>query len=267
MSEQGLSPHWLLGLARQAQQPPLQMRLELWWRGQAVGSVQPEWLHRMAAAGGGRFFEVAFEQVHSTAKDSAGLAELAQFMRLAHLAGPWRDELLSVVNDAGHELGQIERAAVRPLGLQTQAVHLVGKCPDGYLWVQQRALDKPNDPGLHDTLMGGMVGATDGLAGALARETWEEAGLNLAQLQQLRFGGSLSVRQPTPDAGGMGYMRETLHWYACTVPEGVVPCNQDGEVHAFERLSASEVVERLEEGRFTLEAALVLTAFLAGLSA
>lgn len=267
MSEQGLSPQWLQRLARQAQQPPTQPRLALWWRGQAVGSVQPEWLHRMAAAGGGRFFELAAEQLHCTAEDSAGLAELAQLMRFAQLAGPWRDELLSVVNDAGHELGQIERAAVRPLGLQTQAVHLVGQCPDGALWVQQRALNKPNDPGLNDTLMGGMVSAADGLDGALARETWEEAGLRLAQLQQLHLGGSLTVCKPTLDAGGMGYMRETLLWYACTVPEGVVPCNQDGEVHAFERLSASEVVERLEEGRFTLEAALVLTAFLAGLSA
>jgi 8-oxo-dGTP pyrophosphatase MutT (NUDIX family) len=263
MSERGLSPQWLQRLALQGQQPPPRPRLPLCWRSQAVGSVQPEWLSLMAAAGGTRFFESSSMQVHCTAEDSAGLAELAQFMRHVQLAGPWRNELLSVVNDAGHELGQIERAAVRPLGLHTQAVHLVGQCPDGSVWVQQRALDKPNDPGLHDTLMGGMVSANDGLAGALARETWEEAGLHLSQLQQLRLGGSLSVQQPTLDAGGMGYMRETLHWYACTVPEGVVPCNQDGEVHAFERLRPSELVQRLEEGCFTLEAALVLAAFLA----
>lgn len=267
MSERGLSPQWLQRLALQARQPPPRPRLALCWRGQAVGSVQPEWLSLLAEAGGSRFFEVSSTQVHCTAVGSAGLAELAQLMRQAQLAGPWRDELLSVVNDAGHELGQIERAAVRPLGLQTQAVHLVGQCPDGSVWVQQRALDKPNDPGLYDTLMGGMVSANDGLAGALARETWEEAGLHLSQLQQLRLGGRLSVHQPTPDAGGMGYMRETLHWYACTVPEGVVPSNQDGEVHAFERLSPSEVVARLEAGRFTLEAALVLAAFLGGWSA
>jgi 8-oxo-dGTP pyrophosphatase MutT (NUDIX family) len=267
MSERGLSPQWLQRLALQAQQPPPRPRLALCWHGQAVGSVQPEWLSLMAAAGGSRFFEASSSQVHCMAEDSAGLAELAQFMRHAQLAGPWRNELLSVVNDEGHELGQIERAAVRPLGLQTQAVHLVGQCPDGSVWVQQRALNKPNDPGMNDTLMGGMVSANDGLAGALARETWEEAGLHLTQLQQLRFGGSLSVQQATSDAGGMGYMRETLHWYACTLPEGVLPCNQDGEVHSFERLGRSELVQRLEEGRFTLEAALVLAAFLGGPSA
>ena len=207
MSERGLSPQWLQRLALQGQQPPPRPRLPLCWRSQAVGSVQPEWLSLMAAAGGTRVLESSFKQVHCTAEDSAGLAELAQFMRHVQLAGPWRNELLSVVNDAGHELGQIERAAVRPLGLHTQAVHLVGQCPDGSVWVQQRALDKPNDPGLHDTLMGGMVSANDGLAGALARETWEEAGLHLSQLLQLRLGGSLSVQQPTSDAGGMGYMR------------------------------------------------------------
>jgi 8-oxo-dGTP pyrophosphatase MutT (NUDIX family) len=265
MSERGLSPQWLQRLALQARQPAPRPRLSLCWHGQAVGSVQPEWLSLLAAAGGSRFFEVSSSQVHCKAEDSTGLAELAQFMRQAQLAGPWRDELLSVVNDEGHELGQIERAAVRPLGLHTQAVHLVGQCPDGSLWVQQRALTKPNDPGLHDTLMGGMVSANDSLAGALARETWEEAGLRLDQLLKLRLGGCLAVQKPTPDAGGMGYMRETLHWYACTVPEGVVPCNQDGEVHAFERLSPSEVLQRLEENRFTVEAALVLAAFLGAL--
>jgi hypothetical protein len=135
---------------------------------------------------------------HSLMLSGALLGDIGQ----ALLAGPWRNELLSVVSDAGHELGQIERAAVRPLGLQTQAVHLVGQCPDGSVWVQQRALNKPNDPGMNDTLMGGMVSANDGLAGALARETWEEAGLHLTQLQQLRFGGSLSVQQATSDAGG-----------------------------------------------------------------
>jgi hypothetical protein len=62
---------------------------------------------------------------------------------------------------------------VRPLGIATRAVHLVGVCADGSIWVQQRSEDKANNPGMWDTLMGGMVSAADGLAEALARETWE----------------------------------------------------------------------------------------------
>ena len=36
--------------------------------------------------------------------------------------------------------------------------------------------------------MGGMVSAADDLPQALARETWEEAGLRLDQLQALTYG-------------------------------------------------------------------------------
>ena len=73
----------------------------------------------------------------------------------------------------------MERAVVRPLGITTFAVHLLAS-PDGRHWVQQRSLTKPNDPGLWDTLMGGMIPASDSMAQALERETWEEAGLRLS---------------------------------------------------------------------------------------
>ena len=64
----------------------------------------------------------------------------------------------------------------------------------------------------------------------------------------------------------MGYMVEGTDWYHCTVPDGVVPVNQDGEVAQFLLLTPSELVARLHRNEFTLEAALVLVAAL-GLSA
>lgn len=260
MSEWAFSPAWRAQLAQAGARPPLRPRLALLWRGQAVGSVEPDWLQAFQAAGGERFFERQGQHLACQAPDDAALAEMAQVMREAGLAGPWRNELLALDSDAGEPLGRIERGTVRPLALNTQAVHLVGQAPDGRLWVQRRALSKPNDPGLHDTLMGGMIAAADGLQGALARETWEEAGLRLEQLEDLRYGGPLRICKPSRDAQGMGYMRETLHWYRCTVPQGVVPVNQDGEVDAFELLSPTEVVARMEAGQFTTEAALVLVA-------
>lgn len=87
--------------------------------------------------------------------------------------------------------------------------------PDIHLWVQQRALDKSNDPGLWDTLM--------------------------------------------DDAG---YMVEQIDWFRCTVPGGVVPLNQDGEVTQFALLQRSDVLDRLQRDAFTTEAALVLVAAL-----
>jgi len=258
------SPAYLARLAHFGAQAPVRPRLPLSWRGHAVGSVEPGWLQLFEQAGGGRFLQTESGQVRCLAQDDASLAEMARCMHQAGLGGPWRSELLALHGDGGEVLGRIERGAVRPLGLATQAVHLIGLAPDGRMWAQRRALSKPNDPGLHDTLMGGMVAAADGLHGALERETWEEAGLRLPQLRDLRHGGRVGICKPSRDGRGMGYMRETLHWFVCTVPEGVLPVNQDGEVDAFELLTPAEVLARLEADRFTTEAALVLAAAFAG---
>ena len=149
-------------------------------------------------------------------------------------------------------------------------MHLRGRSPDGRIWVQQRALDKANAPGLWDTLMGGMVSAQDTVETALARETWEEAGLHLDALFAVKRGGRFTVRRPTGepdnDNDGMAYMVEETDWFQCTVPEGIVPVNQDGEVAQFLPLEPDELVARLHRNEFTLEAALVLVAAL-GLSA
>jgi 8-oxo-dGTP pyrophosphatase MutT (NUDIX family) len=106
--------------------------------------------------------------------------------------------------------------------------------------------------------MGGMVSATDSLAQALARESWEEAGLQLEQMQGLVHRGHIDFTGPSHDAHGAGYLVERIDWYTCTLPTGVVPANQDGEVEQFACLSCDEVLALLGQGRFTLEAGLIL---------
>lgn len=187
-----------------------------------------------------------------------GLNRLATALHQAGLAGAWRQEQLAVRDAHGLCVGTIERAAVRPLGIATRAVHLVGQALDGRFWVQQRALDKANDPGKWDTLMGGMVSSADTPEAALVRETWEEAGLHVADLQGLCHGGCLTVRRPTSDGDGAGYMVENIDWYVCTVPGGVKPINQDGEVAQFALVDTVQLLEDLSGGAFTLEAALIL---------
>jgi 8-oxo-dGTP pyrophosphatase MutT (NUDIX family) len=122
--------------------------------------------------------------------------------------------------------------------------------------VQQRALDKPNDPGLWDTLVGGMVPARDTLQQALERETWEEAGLRLQQLQALRHRGQVRLRGPSSEVDA-GYAIEHLDWYSCVLPEGVEPANQDGEVLQFCRMDARELWAHIARGQVTKDAALL----------
>ena len=107
----------------------------------------------------------------------AVLERAAILLRDANCLRGWRDELLDVV--AGEDkLGVMERTALRPFGLPTKAVHLNAWTPDGRLWVARRALSKSTDPGMWDTLVGGLAGSGEDLETALVRECGEEAGLD-----------------------------------------------------------------------------------------
>jgi len=187
------------------------------------------------------------------------LAAVARWLQANRLGGRWRDELLAVDNAEGLPVAAIERAAVRPLGIATHAVHLVGRRADGHVWVQQRALDKATDPGLWDTMMGGLVSSHESIATTLERETWEEAGLRIAQLDAVRPFTRISVRRPVSD----GYMVEHIEVYEAVVPDALTPRNQDGEVERFDCITPAELHDWLRADVFTLEAALILTSWLA----
>lgn len=262
----GFDSAWLEALRAASCQVPRKPRVPLFSGLVAVGSVTPDF-----------FLHDAFRS-HLTAQppllwqDALGwhlagdttnsLALLAKAMRQAGLAGAWRNEQLSVRDSMGQLAGSIERGAVRPLGISTQAVHLVGRASNGCFWVQQRALSKANDPGLWDTLMGGMVSANDTLEAALARETWEEAGLRMPDLLDLTYGGSINTYRPSDEGLGSGYLVEQIMWYHCIVPEHLKPVNQDGEVSQFELYSPHQLKMALESGQFTLEAGLILAEML-----
>jgi 8-oxo-dGTP pyrophosphatase MutT (NUDIX family) len=256
-----LPTDWCEALQRRLVQPPLRARQPRVWQGAAIGSVEPELLealHARVPASHALVRADGEQAVVEGASLTPVLAALADAMRVAGLAHAWRDEQLAVADADGRVLGTIERAVVRPLGIPTRAVHLVGLDPRGHHWVQQRALDKANDPGLWDTLMGGMVPAGDTLEQALERETWEEAGLALAQLRDVRRVGRLERRSPTGDVRG-GYVVETIDWYSCVVPGGLEPSNRDGEVARFEVLAPAALRERLLADAFTLEAAAIFS--------
>ena len=89
---------------------------------------------------------------------------------------------------------------------------------------------------------------------ALARETWEEAGLDVASLLALRRGERMTIRRPVAE----GYMVEHLDVYSARLPAGIEPCNRDGEVVRFACLDARALEDRLGRGEFTLEASLIL---------
>jgi len=239
-------PDWLSACAHRFAQGADAHRVPLEWQGRRIGSVHPALWPDVAP-----YWTNSGDAV-------ATMQALARHLRGIGRTGPWRDEAVSVRDTEGLVVGAIERGVVRVLGIATEAVHLVGLAPDGRVWLQQRAFDKANDPGHWDTLMGGMVAHGESLDDTLARETWEEAGLRIADLRDLRWGQAFRMGKPTDDAGGLGQLVETIHWCVATLPDGVVPDNQDGEVAGFECVGRDEAARRVLAGACTDEAAWVL---------
>ena len=263
-----VDPQWRAALLASANQPPLKPRLPLLWQQHVIGSVEADFFdplisHQASLAsellelehsGGGSHWRLlgdATPVLHT-------LADALRALGVGRVRQHWRDEQLAVCDAQGQRIARVERGVCRPLGIATSAVHLVGCTSDGRFWVQQRSLDKANEPGLWDTLMGGMVSAQDSLQSALARETWEEAGLHLDSLTELRRGGEVLLRKPSSDGADAGYVVERVDWYRCVVPDGVQPLNQDGEVAQFALLAVPDLIERLQGDEFTTEAALIL---------
>lgn len=182
---------------------------------------------------------------------------LGAMARALHEAGclpRWRGEMLDVWAD-GDSIAAVERGAVRALGLLTRAVHLNAWSEQGELWVARRALDKPTDPGLWDTLVGGLVGWREGDDLALERESGEEAGLGpwaLAQRTPLRSVTRMKRRLPE------GFQCEEVLTSECVLAPGVVPVNRDGEVMQIACLPVSTIISMLLDRQFTLEAGIVI---------
>lgn len=196
---------------------------------------------------------IAWGDEPSSALD-AFLAHIAQCLDRAGLVKAWRDELLDVMAE-GQGLAAIERGAVRPLGLLTQAVHLNAWSTDGRLWVAKRAANKSTDPNMWDCLVGGLASAYESLDTSLLRESQEEAGLEPDQLrgrEAMRL--LLRMHRRLPE----GYQVENVLVNDCVLDEGVIPKNQDGEVSEIRLLSISDWWEMTQSGVFTIEAELVL---------
>lgn len=245
------------GLARRAQQLPPPGARPLTVSSRVAGWATPRATEVMAGMPG---VHVEDEAVHLTAAPSQGcplnvvLEKIAVALRDAGCLRAWRGELLDVVGE-GRVLGRIERAAVRPLGMLTQAVHLTAWSPDGHMWIARRALDKPTDPGLWDTLAGGLAAAGEDLDVALLRESYEEAGLQAVDLMNhgpLRT--VLRMHRRLPE----GYQVENLLLSDCVLDASVSPRNIDGEVSEIRCVDLVQLWGMLCNGRFTLEAELAI---------
>ena len=177
-----------------------------------------------------------------------------QWHRLGLLSG-WRNEPFDVRNRTGQTLFALERAAFRPLGLASRAVHINGlvHTAGGWrFWIARRSPFKAVDPNKLDNLVGGGIASGESVRTAMLREGFEEAGLSEAVLTPLQ---AQSV-QHSLRAVSRGLHREWLHIFDAVLPEDVLPQNQDGEVAEFMQLTLAEVVAAMLDKRFMNDALL-----------
>ena len=130
-----------------------------------------------------------------------------------------------------------------------------GWTPEGDIYLQLRASSKAFDPNMWDTLVGGLLNAEDNSTEGLHREAEEEAGLTQSDLKQRTpIRSILRMRRRLPE----GYQLEDILVSDCIIPPDTKVENQDGEVERIETFKPSQVIQMIEDGVITIEAAIVL---------
>lgn len=237
----------------------------------AIGYVNAVWRSRLQQANPS-LFSVQADQVVLLAEGqdyatcSALLQQAAEGWRDSGWLDGWRNERFVAFLPGGQPCFELERAAFRPLGLTSRAVHLNGlsRLPDGEIrmWIGRRSPFKDVAPNRLDNLMGGGVAAGEDITDALLREGWEEAGMTPSRLQALQQQALLLATRPV----ARGLHREWLFVYDVWLDPAIPPQNQDGEVAEHVLMRLAEVEQHILNGQFMSDAALVAADCLARLA-
>ena len=249
----------LAGLLRQRFQTDAARFCRLYLNGVAAGYLKQPWLAHVLQDWPLRLEESA-DGVFLYTDDWLLMGEALQHMaygwhQAGHLGG-WRDERFSMTHpEDGRVLFALERAAFRPLGLCSHAVHLngLGQGADGWgFWIARRSPFKAVDPNRLDNMVGGGIAAGESVQQALLREGFEEAGLPADWLhgcvEQSRLFSEREVAR--------GLHREWLHIFDVVLPPRCRPENRDGVVAEFMLLRPDELAAAMLAGQFMNDALL-----------
>ena len=184
---------------------------------------------------------------------------LAERMREGGFIPGWRNEAFAFLDQQGHALFQLERAAFRTFGLKSMASHMNGFTEDRQIWLGRRSEIKQIDPGKLDNLSAGGISADETPWVCARRELWEEAGIPQAIAAGIQPAGRMEMRRPTPP---LGFHAESLFIYDLLIPGNLLPTNHDGEVAGFIAVSYGEAAARILADEFTADAALVTADFI-----
>lgn len=250
----------LNSLKSRADEPPHAGSLPLSIAAKRCGTVFPDAIKALSGLYGVKITQDAVDigsSMHPGPELNGLLENVAKTLRSAGCAPGWRDELLDIWADPeskDEHLGVIERGVMRPLGIVTRAVHLNARSSQGNIWIARRSMTKKTDPGLWDTLVGGLVGSLEPDDLALIRETEEEAGLDAGHIKSRTPLRTIHrMRRKIPE----GYQNEQVLTCECVLPDAVTPINRDGEVMEIRCLAPDQILEMILADTVTIEASIV----------
>ncbi len=219
--------------------------------GRQVGNIRPAFAALLRA-----FPEVfvvgeTWVSLHHDLHDFESRSEaLARVLRNLHREGRVETLLgeMYPVTDGRreHALCLIDRGAIGYFGICAFGQHLngyVGEGDDLRMWIATRARDRKLYPGKLDQLVAGGLPWGISLAGNLAKECHEEAGMSSELAARARPVGALSYFAENP----RGLKPDVLYCYDLALPEDFRPVCTDGEVETFELMPIAEVIERVRD--------------------
>lgn len=232
-----------------------------------VGRIRPAFARRLAAWP--ELFRVSERTVALVCQEQDLAGRSRQLDRvlhalvdqgvLDHLHG---EQYAAVAENGGDPLLLVDRAAAPRFGIRAFGQHVNGyvRTRSGLrMWVGRRAEDRLHYPGCLDNLAAGGLPFGISLAGNLAKECWEEAGIRSELSSQAVPVGAVSYYRDTTT----GFKADTLYCYDLELPETFQPTCMDGEVQAFYLMPVEEVMERVRETwEFKLNCNLVIIDFL-----
>ena len=190
---------------------------------------------------------------------SQSLHQLAEKMRTAGFISGWRNEEFAWLDQNGHQIFRLERAAFRTFGFRSMATHINGYTKANTLWLGRRSETKSTDPGKLDNITAGGITADETPWVCARRELWEEAGIPEKIAENIQPIGRIHMRRPI---AGRGFHDELLFIYDLALSEQFVPTNHDGEVSGFIEISLAEAAARILADEFTSDAAFVTADFI-----
>lgn len=223
-----------------------------------------------------RVFQFVFGNVSATFSEefvessveerSEKLVEVSSFFRDQGVVFNWRDELFTIYEDKTRtkELFRVERGVVPLMGLQAHGIHVNGYSivnGEPEIWIARRSITRKVAPLKYDQLVAGGLPSELSLMDNVAKEAEEEAGINSDIIKRVDFSGTIQYQTNTEDL--LGIRNDILHCYDLELPPDFCPCNQDGEVEGFMRISVAEVCKILQQtDQFKSNTALVMLSFL-----